>query len=145
MALVFYLTLDCRAGSASAFTKFCSVEEAPNACTHSCAQQLAAPAPGSGTHHANRCGVIIVLSGKVSLDQGRSRHPRNQVPWQTNSDSQLLFEPNAGQTAPPVSFTASSAGGRLFFTPREVVLSLVAGEDVSTTDPRSTAVRAGRY
>src|SRR5690348_4861726 len=38
----------------------------------------------------------------------------------------ISFEPNAGQTAPGVRFTAHGMGGTLFFSPSEVVLALPA-------------------
>jgi len=49
----------------------------------------------------------------------------------------LSFVPNAGQTDPAVRFQAHAAGGTLFFTPGEVVLSL-PGPTVDRRPPTAT-------
>ena len=60
---------------------------------------------------------------------GRSREG-HEIAWWQNDASQsfsqlpLSFVPNAGQTNPAVRFQVRGMGGTLFFTPREVVLSL---------------------
>src|SRR3954471_13648654 len=57
----------------------------------------------------------------------------------SHADTPLFFEPNAGQTAPAVSYTTSSTGGRLFFTAREVVLASDASTGARTVPSRSSA------
>jgi hypothetical protein len=47
----------------------------------------------------------------------------------------IAFEPNAGQTGPQVRFIAHAPGGTMYFTPSEVVLSLMSAP-AQALDPR---------
>jgi hypothetical protein len=82
------------------------------------------------------------------IGQGRQAAVATPSPWPARANlagAPLLFEPNAGQTDPGVSFTASSSSGRLFFTPREVALYLRSSTEwsgpQSVTDTHITPVR----
>src|SRR5260221_13235162 len=68
--------------------------------------------------------TLIPLLTSASKTQAQPTLPGSQNPAHKYGDLPLSFVPNLGQTDAAVHFQVNSAGGSLFFTPSEIVLSL---------------------
>src|SRR5260221_13143350 len=68
--------------------------------------------------------TLIPLLTSASKTQAQPMLTTSQNPAHKYGDLPLSFVPNLGQTDAVVQFQARSAGGSLFFTSREIVLSL---------------------
>ncbi|MGH2989178.1 MAG: SBBP repeat-containing protein [Solirubrobacterales bacterium] len=96
---------------------------------------IAASSPG-GPWRAGVAAICVLALGALLAAAVRSQETPGGEPGLQASiaEAPLAFEPNAARTDPEVEYLAHSvAGGSLYLTPREAVLSLPQGKDRSRT------------